>query len=107
MLSMKIDEAIDVYVYEVVSRDHQQVLFDIEVAHAVAQGIGAALVVVKGLVAEVLVVGDAQALEEAFPGFEIIAEIEGVAGPFAAQDESAAALAGQDPEKIGYDGGVA
>jgi len=53
------------------------------------------------------VIGDAQALEEALPGFEVIAEIESVAGPFAAQDESAAALAGQDPEKIGDDGRVA
>jgi len=107
MLSVEIDEALDIDIYEVVPRDHQEVVFDIEVAQAVAQGVGAALVIVKRLVAEVLVIGDAQALEEALPGFEVIAEIESVAGPFAAQDESAAALAGQDPEKIGDDGRVA
>ena len=94
MLSVEIDEALDVYVDEVVSRDHQEVVFDIEVANAVAQGVRAALVVVKRLVAEVLVIGDAQALEEAFPGFEVIAQVEGIACPFAAQDEPAAALTG-------------
>jgi len=104
---VKIDKALEVYVDEVVTRDHQEVVFDIEVAQAVAQGVGAALVVVERLVAEVLVICDAQALEEALPGFEVIAQIEGVAGPFAAQDEPAAALAGQDPKKVGDDGRVA
>jgi hypothetical protein len=94
MLSVKIDEALEVYVDEVVSRDHQEVVFDIEVAQAVAQRVGAALVVVEGLIAEVLVIGDAQALEKALPGFEVIAQVEGIAGPFAAQDEPAASLAG-------------
>jgi len=40
------------------------------------------------------VIGDAQPLEEALPGFEVVAKVEGVAGPFAAQNESAAALTG-------------
>jgi hypothetical protein len=40
------------------------------------------------------VIGDAQALEKTLPGFEVIAQIEGVAGSFAAQYEPAAALAG-------------
>ena len=79
---------------EVVARDHQQVVVDVVVVHAIAQGIGASLVVVEGLVAEVLVVGDAQALEEALAGFEVIAQVEGVAGALAAQDEPSAALTG-------------
>ena len=80
---------------------------DVEIVHAIAQRIGAAFIVIERLVAEILVVGDSQALEEALSGFKVVAQIEGVVGTLAAQDEPATALTGQDPEQIGNDGSVA
>jgi hypothetical protein len=100
---MELDDAQQVYVYEVIARDYEQVVIDIEIAHAVTQGIGVAFIVIERLVAEILVVGDSQAFEEALAGFEIVAQVEGVAGTLAAQDEPATALTRQDPEKIGND----
>jgi hypothetical protein len=103
---MELDDAQQVYVYEVIARDHEQVIIDIEIAHAVAQRIGVAFIVIERLVAEILVVGDSQAFEEALTGFEIVAQVEGVAGTLAAQNEPATALTRQDPEKIGNDSRV-
>jgi len=103
---MELDDAFQVDIDEVIARDYYQVVIDIEIAHAVAQRIGVAFIVIERLVAEILVVGDSQAFEEAFTGFKIVAQVEGVAGTLAAQDEPSAALTGQDPEKIGNDGSV-
>ena len=71
------------------------------VVHAVAHGVGTAFVIVERLIAEVLVVVDAQALEEAFSCFEVVAQVEGVVCALAAQDESAAALTRQNSKEIG------
>jgi hypothetical protein len=107
MLMMELDDALQVDVDEVIARDHKQVIIYAEIVHAVAQRISAALIVIERLIAEILVVGDSQALEEALSCFEIVAQIEGVVGALAAQDESATALTGQDPKEIGNDGSVA
>jgi hypothetical protein len=106
MLLMELDDAFQVDIDEVIARDYEQVVFDIEIAHAVAQRIGVAFIVIERLVAEILVVGDSQAFEEALTGFEIVAQVESVAGTLAAQDEPATALTRQDPEKIGNDSRV-
>jgi len=104
---MELDYALQVDVDEVIARDYEQIIIYVEIVHAVAQRIGAALIVIMRLVAEILMVGDSQALEEALTGFKIVAQVEGVVGTLAAQDEPATALTGQDPEKIGNDGSVA
>ena len=84
MFMMELNEAFQVDVDEVVARDHQKIVFDVEVVHAITQRIGASLVIVVWLVAEVLLAGDFQAIEEALTCFEIVAEIEGIACTFAA-----------------------
>jgi hypothetical protein len=103
---MELDYALQIDIDEVIARDYEKVVFDIEIAHAVTQGIGIAFIVIERLVAEILVIGDSQAFEEALTGFKIVAQVECIAGTLAAQDEPATALTGQDPEKIGNDSRV-
>jgi hypothetical protein len=106
MLPMELDDALQIDVDKVVARDYEQVIIDIEIAHAVAQRVGVAFIVIERLVAEILVVGDSQAFEEALACFEIVAQVEGVVSTLAAQDEPATALTRQNPEKIGNDSRV-
>jgi hypothetical protein len=75
MFVMELNEAFQVYVDEVVTRDHKKIVFDVEVVHAITERIGASLVIVMWLVAEVLLAGDFQATEEALTCFEIVAEV--------------------------------
>jgi 2,4-dienoyl-CoA reductase-like NADH-dependent reductase (Old Yellow Enzyme family) len=104
---MELDDALQVDVYEVIAWDHKQVIIDVEIVHAVAQRIGAAFIVIERLIAKILVVGDSQSLEEALSCFKIVAQVEGIAGTLAAQNESATALTRQNPEKIGDNGCIA
>ena len=84
MLLMELDYARQIDIYKVVSRHHQKVIFYIKIVHAIAQRVGTAYVIIERLVAEILVVGDSQTLEEAFPCLEIVAQVEGVARSLAA-----------------------
>ena len=84
MLLMELDYARQIDIDKVVSRHHQKVIFYIKIVHAIAQRVGTAYVIIERLVAEILVVGDSQTLEEAFPCLEIVAQVEGVARSLAA-----------------------
>ena len=84
MLLMELDYARQIDIYKVVSRHHQKVIFYIKIVHAIAQRVGTAYVIIERLVAEILVVGDSQTLEEALTGLEIVAQVEGVARSLAA-----------------------
>ena len=44
--AMELYEALEVYVYEVVSRDYQQVIVDVEVVHAIAKRVSTAQVLI-------------------------------------------------------------
>jgi hypothetical protein len=84
MLLMELDYARQIDIDKVVSRHHQKVIFYIKIVHAIAQRVGTAYVIIERLIAEILVVGDSQTLEEAFPCLEIVAQVEGVARSLAA-----------------------
>jgi hypothetical protein len=81
---MELDYARQIDIDKVVSRHHQKVIFYIKIVHAIAQRVGTAYVIIERLIAEILVVGDSQTLEEALTGLEIVAQVEGVARSLAA-----------------------
>jgi len=84
MQLMELDYARQIDIDKVVSRHHQKVIFYIKIVHAIAQRVGTAYVIIERLIAEILVVGDSQTLEEALTGLEIVAQVEGVARSLAA-----------------------
>ena len=84
MQLMELDYARQIDIDKVVSRHHQKVIFYIKIVHAVAQRVGTAYVIIERLIAEILVVGDSQTLEEALTCLEIVAQVEGVARSLAA-----------------------
>ena len=84
MQLMELDYARQIDIDKVVSRHHQEVIFYIKIVHAIAQRVGTAYVIIERLIAEILVVGDSQTLEEALTGLEIVAQVEGVARSLAA-----------------------
>ncbi len=84
MLLMELDYARQIDIDKVVSRHHQKVIFYIKIVHAVAQRVGTAYVIIERLIAEILVVGDSQTLEEALTGLEIVAQVECIARSLAA-----------------------
>jgi hypothetical protein len=81
---MELDYARQIDIDKVVSRHHQKVIFYIKIVHAIAQRVGTAYVIIERLIAEILVVGDSQTLEEALTGLEIVAQVEGIARSLAA-----------------------
>ena len=84
MQLMELDYARQIDIDKVVSRHHQKVIFYIKIVHAIAQRVGTAYVIIERLIAEILVVGDSQTLEEALTGLEIVAQVEGIARSLAA-----------------------